>query len=159
MQPRGEKIAPLSHHPRTPLHGLLVSRFLPRPSQVVRFAIQTITRFSGDFSEQLHGIVGVSRWEMGEAVEFATWFGDATSRLLTDFLCRLGVSFTDALLFVSNRGLVRAALPFVIPSEAEGSAVYLPLTKLFLSILIHKERGIGKRGIKSKGKADPALPG
>ncbi len=55
MQPRGDKTAPSVHHPRTPLHGLLVSRFLPRPSQVVRFAIQTIAWFPrkclGNFRE------------------------------------------------------------------------------------------------------------
>ena len=49
----------LAHHPRIPLHGLLVSRFLPRPSQVVRFAIQTITRFTrgvlGAISGNLQG--------------------------------------------------------------------------------------------------------
>ncbi len=49
-RPRGGKTAPPVHRPRIPLHGLLVSRFLPRPSQVVRFAIQTITWFSRDCS-------------------------------------------------------------------------------------------------------------
>ena len=70
---RGEKTAPPVHRPRTPLHGLLVSRFLPRPSQVVRFAIQTISRFSGDCFRQFQGMLGVSPLEMGALAGQSEW--------------------------------------------------------------------------------------
>src|ERR1700734_4190184 len=64
MEPQGGKTPPPVLHLRTPLHGLFVSRFLPRPSQVVRFAFQTITRIAPGIFRDSQGYL-CGKWGVG----------------------------------------------------------------------------------------------